>query len=189
MPVAHSVRGSYRRGHAASSASASCHECVRARNSGVTPQAQPPRHATSVLGPAPVGSRHEQRGLVHGRVDDTPPDVARGLRALRWLSLPSEEGLFHSPCRPSCHELDSADSGRRLLRAARSSPGLYGEPTANGHLRQRLRTPRRPGFFQLFPSLNRSLRPIECFFLILRIIKTPQGSPHTLVSLASFTSH
>jgi hypothetical protein len=39
LAVAHSVWGSYRRGHAASSASASRHECVRARNSGVTPRA------------------------------------------------------------------------------------------------------------------------------------------------------
>ena len=41
-----------------------------------------------------------------------------------------------------------------------------------------LRRPQRPGLFQPFPSLNRSLRPVECFFLITRVTKTPQGSPH-----------
>jgi hypothetical protein len=42
-----------------------------------------------------------------------------------------------------------------------------------------LRRPQRSGLFQPFPSLNRSLRPVECFFLITRVTKTPQGSPHT----------
>jgi hypothetical protein len=28
-------------------------------------------------------------------------------------------------------------------------------------------------------SLKRSLRAVECFFLISRITKTPQGPPHT----------
>jgi hypothetical protein len=46
----------------------------------------------------------------------------------------------------------------------------------------------KAGSFQPFPSLNRSLRPIECF-LISRITKTLQGPPHTLMSLVSFTSH
>jgi hypothetical protein len=41
-----------------------------------------------------------------------------------------------------------------------------------------LRRPQRPGLFQPFPSLNRSLRPVECFFLITWVTKTPQGSPH-----------
>jgi hypothetical protein len=42
-----------------------------------------------------------------------------------------------------------------------------------------LRRPWRPGLFQPFPSLKRSLRPVECFFLISRITKIPQGPPHT----------
>jgi hypothetical protein len=42
-----------------------------------------------------------------------------------------------------------------------------------------LRRPQRPSLFQPFPSIKRSLRPIECFFLISRITKTPQGPPHT----------
>ena len=41
-----------------------------------------------------------------------------------------------------------------------------------------LRRLQRPGLFQPFPSLNRSLRPVECFFLITQDTKTPQGSPH-----------
>jgi hypothetical protein len=41
-----------------------------------------------------------------------------------------------------------------------------------------LRRPQRSGLFQPFPFLNRSLRPVECFFLITRVTKTPQGSPH-----------
>jgi hypothetical protein len=41
-----------------------------------------------------------------------------------------------------------------------------------------LRRPQMPGLFQPFPSLNRSLRPVECFFLITRVTKTPQGLPH-----------
>jgi hypothetical protein len=41
-----------------------------------------------------------------------------------------------------------------------------------------LRRPQRSGLFQPFLSLNRSLRPVECFFLITRVTKTPQGSPH-----------
>jgi hypothetical protein len=52
-----------------------------------------------------------------------------------------------------------------------------------------LRRPQRPGLFQLFPCLNRSLRPVECFFSISRVTKTPQGSPHNYVSLTSFTKH
>jgi hypothetical protein len=45
-----------------------------------------------------------------------------------------------------------------------------------------LRRPQRPGLFQPFPSLNRSPRPVECFFLISRVTKTLQGSPHIGVS-------
>jgi hypothetical protein len=44
-------------------------------------------------------------------------------------------------------------------------------------------------FSTLFLSLNRSLRTVEYFFLISRVTKTPQGSPHTEVSLACFTNH
>jgi hypothetical protein len=49
--------------------------------------------------------------------------------------------------------------------------------------------PQRAGLFQPFLSLNRSLRPVECFFLTTRVTKTPQGSPHNYVSLACFTKH
>jgi hypothetical protein len=35
-----------------------------------------------------------------------------------------------------------------------------------------LRRAQRPGLFQPFPSFNRSLRPVECFFLITRVTKT-----------------
>jgi hypothetical protein len=35
-----------------------------------------------------------------------------------------------------------------------------------------LRRPHRSGQFQPFPSLNRSLRPVECFFLITQVTKT-----------------
>jgi hypothetical protein len=42
-----------------------------------------------------------------------------------------------------------------------------------------LKRPQRPGLSQPFPSLKRSLRPVECLFLISRIIKTPQGPPNT----------
>jgi hypothetical protein len=42
-----------------------------------------------------------------------------------------------------------------------------------------LRRPQRSGLFQPFSSLNQSLRPVECFFLITRVTKTPQGSPHS----------
>jgi hypothetical protein len=52
-----------------------------------------------------------------------------------------------------------------------------------------LRRPQRSGLFQPFPSLNRSLRLVECFFSITRVTKTPQGSPHNSVSLANFTKH
>jgi hypothetical protein len=41
-----------------------------------------------------------------------------------------------------------------------------------------LRRPQRSGLFQPFLSLNRSLRPVECFFLITRVTKTLRGSPH-----------
>jgi hypothetical protein len=41
-----------------------------------------------------------------------------------------------------------------------------------------LRRPQRLGLFQPFPSLIQSLRPVECFFLITGVTKTPQGSPH-----------
>jgi hypothetical protein len=41
-----------------------------------------------------------------------------------------------------------------------------------------LRRPQRSGLFQPFPSLNQSLRSVGCFFLITRVTKTPQGSPH-----------
>jgi hypothetical protein len=36
-----------------------------------------------------------------------------------------------------------------------------------------LRRPQRPSLFKPFPSLNRSPRPVECFFLITRVTKTP----------------
>jgi hypothetical protein len=52
-----------------------------------------------------------------------------------------------------------------------------------------LRRPQRPGLFQPFPSLNQLLGQVECFFLIKWVTKTPQGSPHNYVSLASFTKH
>jgi hypothetical protein len=32
-----------------------------------------------------------------------------------------------------------------------------------------LRRPQRPGLFQPFPSLNGSLRPVECFFSISQV--------------------
>jgi hypothetical protein len=41
-----------------------------------------------------------------------------------------------------------------------------------------LRSAQRLGLFQPFPSLNRSPRSVKCFFLILRVTKTSQGSPH-----------
>jgi hypothetical protein len=36
-----------------------------------------------------------------------------------------------------------------------------------------LRRPQRSGLFQPFPSLNGSLRPVNCFFLITQVTKTP----------------
>jgi hypothetical protein len=36
----------------------------------------------------------------------------------------------------------------------------------------------RPGLFQPFPSLKRSLRPSELLFSIKRDTKSPQGPPH-----------
>jgi hypothetical protein len=41
-----------------------------------------------------------------------------------------------------------------------------------------LRWSQRPGLFQPFPSLKRSLGPSELFFLITWNTKFPQGSPH-----------
>jgi hypothetical protein len=41
-----------------------------------------------------------------------------------------------------------------------------------------LRWSRRPGLFQPFPSLKRSLRPSELLFSINRNTKFPQGPPH-----------
>jgi hypothetical protein len=41
-----------------------------------------------------------------------------------------------------------------------------------------LRWSQRPGLFQPFPSLKRSLRPSELLFLIKRDTKSPQGPPH-----------
>jgi hypothetical protein len=41
-----------------------------------------------------------------------------------------------------------------------------------------LRWSRRPGLFQPFPSLKRSLRPSELLFSIKRNTKFPQGPPH-----------
>jgi hypothetical protein len=41
-----------------------------------------------------------------------------------------------------------------------------------------LRWSQRPGLFQLFPSLKRSLRPSELLFSIKRNTKFPQGPPH-----------
>jgi hypothetical protein len=38
----------------------------------------------------------------------------------------------------------------------------------------------KAGLFQPFPSLNRSLRSIECFFLITRVTKTPTRIHHTI---------
>jgi hypothetical protein len=51
-----------------------------------------------------------------------------------------------------------------------------------------LRRPQRSGLFQHFPSLNRSLRPVEFFFLITRVTKTPQGSPHNRCFLLALQS-
>jgi hypothetical protein len=42
-----------------------------------------------------------------------------------------------------------------------------------------LRRPQRPGLFQPFPFLNRSLRPVECFLLIKRVTKTRKDH-HTI---------
>jgi hypothetical protein len=41
-----------------------------------------------------------------------------------------------------------------------------------------LRWSQRPGLFQPFPSLKRSLRPSELLFSIKRNPKFPQGPPH-----------
>jgi hypothetical protein len=41
-----------------------------------------------------------------------------------------------------------------------------------------LRWSQRPGLFQPFPYLKRSLRPSELFFSIKRDTKSPQGPPH-----------
>jgi hypothetical protein len=41
-----------------------------------------------------------------------------------------------------------------------------------------LRWSQRPGLFQPFPSLKRSLRPSELLFSIKRNTKFPQGPPH-----------
>jgi hypothetical protein len=41
-----------------------------------------------------------------------------------------------------------------------------------------LRWSQRPGLFQPFPSLKRSLRPSEILFSIKRDTKSPQGPPH-----------
>jgi hypothetical protein len=41
-----------------------------------------------------------------------------------------------------------------------------------------LRWSQRPGLFQPFPSLKRSLRPSELLFSIRRDTKSPQGLPH-----------
>jgi hypothetical protein len=41
-----------------------------------------------------------------------------------------------------------------------------------------LRWSQRPGLFQSFPSLKRSLRPSELLFSIKRNTKSPQGPPH-----------
>jgi hypothetical protein len=41
-----------------------------------------------------------------------------------------------------------------------------------------LRWSQRPGLFQPFPSLKRSLGPSELLFLINRNMKFPQGPPH-----------
>jgi hypothetical protein len=41
-----------------------------------------------------------------------------------------------------------------------------------------LRWSQRPGLFQPFPSLKRSLRPSELLFSIKRDTKSPQGPPH-----------
>jgi hypothetical protein len=41
-----------------------------------------------------------------------------------------------------------------------------------------LRWSQRPGLFQPFPSLKRSLRPSELLFSIKRDTKFPQGPPH-----------
>jgi hypothetical protein len=37
----------------------------------------------------------------------------------------------------------------------------------------------KAGLFQPFPSINWSIRPVECFSLITWVTKTPQESPHT----------
>jgi hypothetical protein len=50
-----------------------------------------------------------------------------------------------------------------------------------------LRSPLRTSLFKSFPYLKRSLRRVECFFSILNDIKSSQGLPHNLASLASFT--
>jgi hypothetical protein len=41
-----------------------------------------------------------------------------------------------------------------------------------------LRWSQRPGLFQPFPSLKRSLRPSDLLYLIKRNTKFPQGPPH-----------
>jgi hypothetical protein len=46
-----------------------------------------------------------------------------------------------------------------------------------------LRWSQRPGLFQPFPSLKRSLRPSELLFSIKRNTKFPQGPPHNLCLL------
>jgi hypothetical protein len=50
-----------------------------------------------------------------------------------------------------------------------------------------LRWSQRPGFFQPFPSLKRSLRPSELLFSIKRDTKVPARTTTQLVSLASVT--
>jgi hypothetical protein len=54
-----------------------------------------------------------------------------------------------------------------------------------------LRWSQRPGLFQPFPSLKRSLRPSELLFSIKRDTKSPQGPPHNwclLLRLQGFES-
>ena len=54
-----------------------------------------------------------------------------------------------------------------------------------------LRWSQRPGLFQPFPSLKRSLRPSELLFSIIRNTKFPQGPPHNwclLLCLQGFES-
>jgi hypothetical protein len=51
-----------------------------------------------------------------------------------------------------------------------------------------LRWSQRPGLFQLFPSLKRSLRPSELSLLKFLEHKVPTRTTTRLVSLASITS-